>query len=151
MILLMTTPETLAKEIAQKVAASLEAALTPVLTAALADARKEWGAEAEKELQKMRDWVRAAPIAVAAPFALTADESRPEPETDSRGYAARGATPKAVTDVLKAHPGLKTREIMRRVIAANPTISKKSIANELSRGKAKNRYRRENPGSWFNM
>jgi hypothetical protein len=148
------TPEALAKEIAQKVAATIESALTSALT----DAKKEWLADAERDLQKMRDWVRSAPIAVSIPFALTAEEPSPTPthspnsnqETDSRGYSVRGTVPMVVAAVLGDHPGIKTGEVMRRVKAINSLVSPKSIQNELSRGKAK-RYRREDDGRWFNL
>lgn len=139
-------PEAVAREIAQKVSAAIEEVLIAALTESLGEAKKALAADVEKDLKKMRDWVRSAPIPVSVPFALTTEE---KPGTDSRGYATRGAVPQAIADVLKAHPGIKTAGIMKLVRAANPVISEKSIANDLSRGKAKRRYRREADGGWF--
>lgn len=138
----MMTPEIIAKEISQKIAADLEA----TLTAALIAAKKEWLAQSEQDLQKLRDWVRAAPIAVSVPFSPPVEQKVP-PRVTGRNYASRGEVPKALYVLLTLKPGLKTAEIMREL----PLLSQKSIANELSRGKAKNRYRREPDGGWFTI
>lgn len=116
----------------EPVSAALRAAYEAGFTAGEASMKAKFRALVSDETPKQA----SLPIPMPAPS-----------KTDAAGRALRGAVGKVVVQILQGSAGMRATEVEKLATTVDPTVSTKSVGNELRRYKDQ-KYHRDEEGRW---